>query len=87
MTRNQISIGAGAVGFIICLGMFIVALSQQMGAIAALACLAAWLQLFIVIATAGDAMSNRQSGSWRGAMAGALVLVIALSYVIAAHRS
>ncbi len=85
MTRNQIGIAAGAVGFLFSLGVFLVALSQQNGLIAAVACLAAWLQLMIVIATAGDAISNRQASKFRGISAVLLVAVLTLAYAVASR--
>jgi glycosyltransferase A (GT-A) superfamily protein (DUF2064 family) len=83
MTRNRTCIAICAAGFIISVGVFIVSLSQQLGLVAALACLTAWLQLFIVFATVGDAMSDRQTGSSRSALAGLLIVLISLSYLVA----
>jgi hypothetical protein len=86
MTRNQTTIALGAAGFIGCVGVFLVALTQQFGAVAALACLAAWLQLAIVISTVGDALSDRQAASsLRSIFALLLILFIAASYVVANH--
>ncbi len=88
MTRNQTTIAVGAIGFIVCVGVFLVALTQQFGLVAALACLAAWIQLAIVIATVGDALSNRQVASYlRSAFAVLLILVIAAFYTVANHHS
>lgn len=87
MTHNQTGIALGAVGFVFSLGIFLFALSQQNGLIAASACLVAWLQLMIVIATAGDAISNRQSGVWRTVFAVFLVVFLVAAYAVSSHRS
>ncbi len=87
MTCNQAGIAAGAVGFLFSLGVFLIALSRQNGLVAALACLAAWLQLMIVIATAGDAMSDRQAGKSRSISAILLVAFLVLAYAAASRWS
>jgi hypothetical protein len=87
MTRNQTSIASGAAGFLFSLGVFLFALSGQNGLIAAVACLVAWLQLMIVIATAGDAMSNRQASKSRSISAALLVALLALAYAVASRRA
>jgi hypothetical protein len=83
MTHNQAGIAAGAVGFLFSLGVFLIALAGQNGLVAALACLAGWLQLMIVIATAGDAMSDRQAGKFRSISAVLFVAFLALAYAAA----
>lgn len=80
MTRNKAGIGAGAVGFAVCLAIFLVSLSNQQGLIAALACLAAWLELFIVISTVGDAISDRQARWSHAVVATVLAVLMVVAY-------
>lgn len=86
-TPNQTNVAAGALGFGVCLWIFFVALQQQLGLVAAIASLAAWAQLFIVIASVGDAFSNLQAGSrMRAAAAATIALLVAFIYMIANRR-
>jgi len=76
MTRNQSSMAASSTGMAVCAAVFVASLLYQFGLLEGVACLAAFVQLFILAATVVDAMEDKQASSGMRSLAAVLTAVL-----------
>jgi hypothetical protein len=88
MSRNQIAIIAGGLGFLICTAVFVISFVQQFAYIEVASCLAAWVQLFIAGMPILEAFDDKQVASLVPSFFGAALTVsVVLLYAIRYHFS
>jgi hypothetical protein len=80
MTRNQIGITVGAVGFLVCTGVFVASFLEQLAYVEVLSCLAAWAELLIASVSALEALEDKQLKSGFPSLAGAALTFFVLAF-------
>ncbi len=76
---NQSNMAASATGMAVCAAVFVASLLYQFGLLEGVACVATFIQLFILSATVVDAMEDRQASSGvrsRAAVLTAILVVV-----------
>jgi len=76
VTRNQSNMAASATGMAVCAAVFVASLLYQFGLLEGVACLATFIQLFILSATVVDSMEDKQASSGIGSLAAVLTAVL-----------
>jgi hypothetical protein len=80
VTRNQIGIAVGALGFAVCTGVFVFSFLEQLAYVEVLSCLAAWAELSVVSVSAVEALEDKQLKSGLPSLAGAALTASVLAF-------